>query len=337
MVQALTEFDGSATIVSVDGVGAYDFVSRTALLSGLMDMEEGDKLLPCVRLFFSDPSTFLWDDEAGDTHEIRQGEGGEQGDALMPLLFSLGQHGALTAVARGLEEGERLFAFLDDLYVICRPDRVQAVHQSMVRELWDHAKISLHNGKTKVWNRGGIAPSGWSNLQQMAVDEDPDAVVWRGDTSLPTSRQGLLILGTPVGHDDFVREQLRDCRDRTRRSVAPHPRSPKFASSLAPPDFLRCRPSKFHLEDSPSSIGGRVRGFTQSGHLDMPGEDSWHRRFDNFRDSQEGSDTATLHRRLGYPECNEGAPRGAVGQLGRCSGDDSPTPSWGRHRDPHRP
>ena len=80
-------------------------------------MEDGDKSLPFVRLFHSDP----WDDEVGDTHEIRQREGGEQGDALMPLLFSLGQH-ALIVVARNLEEGERLFAFLDDLYVLCRPD-----------------------------------------------------------------------------------------------------------------------------------------------------------------------------------------------------------------------
>ena len=52
----------------------------------------------------------------------------------------------------------------------------------MVRELWDHARISLHNGKTKVWNRGGIAPSGWSYLQQMASKEDPD-VVEGGETS----------------------------------------------------------------------------------------------------------------------------------------------------------
>ena len=46
----------------------------------------------------------------GDTHERRQGEEGER-DAAMPLLFSLGQHGALKAVARGLEEGERLLHF----------------------------------------------------------------------------------------------------------------------------------------------------------------------------------------------------------------------------------
>ena len=102
MVQASTEFNEGATIVSVDGVGAYDLVSRTAMLSGLMDMEEGDR--DCCHL--SVCSFLIRPRSCGMTKlEIRQGEGGEQGDALMPLLFSLGQHGALKAVARGLEEG----------------------------------------------------------------------------------------------------------------------------------------------------------------------------------------------------------------------------------------
>ena len=35
----------------------------------------------------------------------------------MPLLFSLGQHKALTSVADELHRGEHLFAFHDDLYV----------------------------------------------------------------------------------------------------------------------------------------------------------------------------------------------------------------------------
>ena len=38
----------------------------------------------------------------------------------MPLLFCLAQHAALRAVADQMEEGEHLFAFLDDLYIICR-------------------------------------------------------------------------------------------------------------------------------------------------------------------------------------------------------------------------
>ena len=42
---------------------------------------------------------------------IVQAEGGEQGDPLMPALFSLGQHPALQAVQAQLQDGDRLFAF----------------------------------------------------------------------------------------------------------------------------------------------------------------------------------------------------------------------------------
>ena len=48
---------------------------------------------------------------------VDQGEGGEQGDPLMPLSFSLGQHRALVAVNAELQEGEWLMAFLDDVHV----------------------------------------------------------------------------------------------------------------------------------------------------------------------------------------------------------------------------
>ena len=40
----------------------------------------------------------LWEDKEGVVHRIVQAEGGEQGDPLMPALFSLGQHPALQAV-----------------------------------------------------------------------------------------------------------------------------------------------------------------------------------------------------------------------------------------------
>ena len=91
LLQSLTDFDEGATVVSVDGVGAFDLVSRNAMLNGFLEMVDGEQLLPFARLFYSQPSTYLWDDDAGTTHRIQQGEGGEQGDdALMPLLSSLG-------------------------------------------------------------------------------------------------------------------------------------------------------------------------------------------------------------------------------------------------------
>ena len=67
---------------------------------------------------------YLWEDDSGEVHDIDQGEGGEQGDPLMPMLFSLGQHNALRAVQAKLQEGELIFAYLDDVYIVCSPERV---------------------------------------------------------------------------------------------------------------------------------------------------------------------------------------------------------------------
>ena len=52
-------------------------------------MPDGEKTLPFVLQFCGHPSTHLWEDEQGVVHEIPQGEGGEQGDPLMPALFAL--------------------------------------------------------------------------------------------------------------------------------------------------------------------------------------------------------------------------------------------------------
>ena len=37
---------------------------------------------------------------------------------------------------------------------------------------------------------------------------NPDAIVWRGNPTLKGEDQGVRILGTPLGHPDFVRSQL---------------------------------------------------------------------------------------------------------------------------------
>ena len=46
----------------------------------------------------------------------------------MPLLFCLGQHEAFVSAQAQLQEGERLFAYLDDIYVVCAPERVGKVY-----------------------------------------------------------------------------------------------------------------------------------------------------------------------------------------------------------------
>ena len=115
------------------------------------------------------PSTYIWEDEHNLVHSIHQGEGGEQGDAhafavlpwaawalqavsrllrsgeklfaclgdpLMPLLFSLAIHDALEVE---LEDGELLFAFLDDVYFVCLPrsHHLRFVGCQAVKSGWD--------------------------------------------------------------------------------------------------------------------------------------------------------------------------------------------------------
>ena len=178
-------------------------------MSGLLRMDGGGAVLPFVRQFYGRPSSYLWDDEDGQVHEIVQGEGGEQGDPLMPALFALGQHAALVAVQDTLLPSEKLFAFLDDIYAVVKPERVAEVHASLERELWVHARIHIHQGKTQFWNHGGIEPPDCQRIYAAARAFDPNFVVWRGDATLPTEDQGVTILGTPLGHPDFVEASLQ--------------------------------------------------------------------------------------------------------------------------------
>ena len=139
---------------------------------------------------------------------INQGEGGEQGDALMPLLFSLGQHPGLEATHRQLRVNEKLFAYLDDVYIASKPNRAGAVYTSLEENLYGHAHIRIHMGKTHMWNQLGVEPPVCAALQRAAEVVNPRARVWRG-SGLPTHEQGIRVLGAPVGHPDFVRSHLQ--------------------------------------------------------------------------------------------------------------------------------
>ena len=88
MTKLLTDMDDDTTVASLDGIGAYDHVSRACFLEELRENPELAPLLPFVRLWYSRPSTYTWRDEHNTVHNIPQAEGVEQGDPLSPLLFS---------------------------------------------------------------------------------------------------------------------------------------------------------------------------------------------------------------------------------------------------------
>ena len=165
------------------------------MLNKLYSLDKAKAIVPFVRLSYGKPTEYMWSDEEGNDHIIHQAEGGEQGDPLMPLLFALGIHNALEAVSLQLEPGEDICAFLDDVYVICKPERVRPIYDLLAAHLYDSAGIQLHTGRISVWNSAGICPP---DIQDLGGDEG----AW--------SPRGIKILGVQIGSDEFMREHAED-------------------------------------------------------------------------------------------------------------------------------
>ena len=143
------------------------------MLSKLHEVESLRGLLPFVRSAHSRPSMAQW-------RQIRQSEGGEQGDPLMPLLFCLAMHDVFVKVC-----------------ALSTPEQSRDLYDLLDQKLHDVAGIRLHTGKTSTWNRAGAVPERMAELGPS---------VW--------SPGGLKILGTPLGTPEFhsiaTRERLEE-------------------------------------------------------------------------------------------------------------------------------
>ena len=100
-LQGLSKLNPDSTVMSIDGISAYDQISRAAMLDGLYT-HCGGETIPFVRMFYGSP-------------------------------------------------GENLVAHLDDIWVVSPvPERVSHAYGSLQRNLFSHARIRVHGGKTDL-------------------------------------------------------------------------------------------------------------------------------------------------------------------------------------------
>lgn len=195
LLRAITEMQDGRVVVSLDGIGAYDHIKRSAMLQKLRSLPNASAALPFVRLFYGRPSEYTWYDDEGCAHTILQGEGGEQGDPLMPALYSLGQHDALRHASAELHADGYLFAFLDDVFLVTSRERAAEATTLVTQKTEDMAGVQTHLGKLEAWSAaGGPAPPGLTALSPST---------WKGN--LPEHLNGLVVLGAPLGHPAFVK------------------------------------------------------------------------------------------------------------------------------------
>ena len=147
VVQPLTSKDKNATL-SIDGFGAYDFISGRAMFHTVADMPAREQLSPFMEHVHDEPFMRL-------------------GGGDLPMPFCLGQ------------------PFLDDIYVVCAPKPGKT---------FEMTGINIHFGKTKPWNGAGVKLE-MADAMTAARAVKREAVVWRLDPQLPSSKQGLTVLG----------------------------------------------------------------------------------------------------------------------------------------------
>ena len=68
LLRASTDRDPTSTVLSVDGIGAYDHVLRSAMLGRLLQIPAARAILPFVRLSCGAPSSYTWVDGEGQQH-----------------------------------------------------------------------------------------------------------------------------------------------------------------------------------------------------------------------------------------------------------------------------
>ena len=188
LMQYLTDESPNRVILSIDGVGAFDHISRARMFEALLADPSLHSLIPFVRQWYASPSRYLWRDENGTPHEIAQGDGGEQGDAMMPALFCLALKAALQEIQAGLPAGATILAYLDDIYLVCEPEDTALIFH-MVREILGRTcNIDVNLDKLAARSKAVQAsPAGLDAISQQA---------WKSDK--PEAERGIKILGTPV-------------------------------------------------------------------------------------------------------------------------------------------
>ena len=291
MLRAATDLDPDATILSVDGIGAFDHVARAAMLGRLATMPTACRIFPFVRLSYASPSAHSWWDDDGNRRTISQAEGGEQGDPLMPLLFSIGIQGAWRKSCA------------------CHPERVKVIYDTLTECLWRVAGIRLHQGKTRVWNKSGIPPP---DVHQMGPE------TWQPE--------GIKVLGTPIGSTQYTHARMQERIADEQRLWNAIPRVPDLqcawqlllqsAGPRANHTIRTLPPESSHECVLEYDAGMWRTALALLG--EIPGTAS------EVRDAEE---MATLPIRMGGLGLQAAAPQQRVGPRGRRAPDDQPAQS----------
>ena len=187
---------------------------------------------------------------------MRERAGGRPDASIVrswPTRCVAGNPGSVEARRKGLP-------FLDDIYVWSpSPNRMATVHTTMQEQLLAHTGIQIHHGKTVV-EQGRRCPFRKYRVDSCSSGVGPRFYRVRGeDSELNTEDQGLVILGTPLGHEDFARSNLAKKSGKHDQLILKILHVPDLQCAWITPPFLRLNASQLHLAGGAPPLERHIR------------------------------------------------------------------------------
>jgi hypothetical protein len=192
-------------LLMVDYTNAFNTVSRTRFL------EEVHRLFPelypfVLSCYEMDPFMVYGVADADGVltpQSIMSQEGCQQGDPLGPILFSLVLHIVMLEVLRSHPSLPISVSYLDDGSLLGPPQVVAQAFETLVTQSEALAGLTVNMHKCAVYSR----------------DETADMSIFpQGLQGVETRKEGLLVLGLPVGDERYV---VRELAEIARKAASP--------------------------------------------------------------------------------------------------------------------
>jgi hypothetical protein len=189
-LRILLEDDDHNVILSIDVSNAYNTFDRNLALRIMMDIPELAQCVPFLRTLYGNPAMMLYDKDDDDIHVIKSERGTQQGDPWSSLLFSLVHTHAMDRV-RARHPNITALSYQDDTNIVTDVHTAAAV-LATVEEEFARVDLTVNKSKCILYSRTPVTPS----VEHMFA-------------GVNISHEGVIVLGSPVGSNSFMRVQAQ--------------------------------------------------------------------------------------------------------------------------------
>ena len=199
-------FEEGCTILSYDGANAFNSIYRHRFLPALAEIVPS--VVPYAsNLYAREPPKLMFALDGGGLEAVESARGVQQGCNLGPLCYSAGSLKILKEFrANSTVPGARAVSFIDDITVILPPElsldkaAIGKVTEWLQERLGVEG-ISLNRRKSQALLVDGVGPEQLTEEQRVAMDTTG---------GLTVVRQGMRVVGVPVGTEQFQRDFLQE-------------------------------------------------------------------------------------------------------------------------------